>query len=281
MHQFIHSLYEEMKASLEEAALSAAGDPLQQAAQSCEAIQAVLQRLKAYMVRYDFKSKVEEIRFFKEIKPKFFCELIFYTELYHIELNKPMGGKKKLQSFLKRTLERFDDFLTRNRMLYSYYRTGQTTQDELFFIRDAGKEQQPVPHEYSLDLDPQFSTLHSSMLARMQAYEQLIEYIQQMMYNLAHPAWNAITPTNRPSLWTDSKTALIELAYAMHARGSINHGKGDIKTIVASLEIAFGVQVGNFYRAFQNMRIRKKNRTTYLDALKENLERHMDETDWG
>lgn len=45
------------------------------------------------------------------------------------------------------------------------------------------------------------------------------------------------------------------------------------------LEESFNVKVGNFYRVFQGQRIRKKSRTTFLDTLKENLIKRMDETD--
>ena len=44
-------------------------------------------------------------------------------------------------------------------------------------------------------------------------------------------------------------------------------------------ENAFNIKPGNFYRTFQNMRIRKKSRTNYLDLLKDNLEKLMNDTD--
>lgn len=81
--------------------------------------------------------------------------------------------------------------------------------------------------------------------------------------------------------WTDSKSALIELDYALHSRGAVNHGKSDVKMIISNMESLFNVEVGNFYRTFQSVRIRKKNRTIFLDRLKESLEKRMDETDMG
>ena len=81
--------------------------------------------------------------------------------------------------------------------------------------------------------------------------------------------------------WTDSKSALIELAYALHSRGAVNHGKSDVKAIITLMESLFNVQVGNFYRTFQSMRGRKKNRTIFLDSLKESLVKRMDDTDMG
>jgi hypothetical protein len=63
----------------------------------------------------------------------------------------------------------------------------------------------------------------------------------------------------------------------LYCRGSLNHGNADVKDIITELEYLFNVQLGNFYRTYFDMGIRKKSRTPYLDSLKETLERRMDE----
>jgi len=81
---------------------------------------------------------------------------------------------------------------------------------------------------------------------------------------------------------TDTKSGLIELLYALYATGVINHGKATVKDIAILLEQALNVNLSNYYRAIQNMRIRKINRTKFLDLLKSNLEKYMDGVDeWG
>tara|TARA_B100000965_G_scaffold405066_1_gene437738 strand:- start:1432 stop:1773 length:342 start_codon:yes stop_codon:yes gene_type:complete len=79
--------------------------------------------------------------------------------------------------------------------------------------------------------------------------------------------------------WTDSKVALIELMYALHARGVFNHGRADLKEISKCMEDTFGVDLGQYHRTFLEIRIRKTGRTKFLDSLHESLIRRMDEAD--
>ena len=279
MQKFVRVLLEEMKVSLEQVSNSSENN-LRQSASSCQVVQQALHQLKDHVLNEGFKSEADEIIFFKEIKPVFLSELIFYSELYQVEANQPMGSTESVLNYFEKNLDGLDDYFTKNRSLFTYVKTGQTINDEIFFLRNADKDSVLLNPEYSLDIDPEFSTPYSSALAKLLAYERLEEHIRHLYYEYKNPDYFMATASvQKAGVWTDSKTALIELAYAMHARGSINHGKGDIRTIITKLEAAFGVKVGNFYRAFQNMRIRKKNRTVYLDALKEHLERHMDESD--
>ncbi len=72
---------------------------------------------------------------------------------------------------------------------------------------------------------------------------------------------------------------LIDLLYAFRSRGSLNNGTIDVKDLAALFENTFNVKLGNFYRTFQEIRIHKNSRTTFLDKLKELLVRRMDESD--
>ena len=78
---------------------------------------------------------------------------------------------------------------------------------------------------------------------------------------------------------TGSKVALIELLYALQRIGSCNYGKLDLKQLANHFENTFNVELGNSCRVFQEMRIRKTNRTTFLDQLKDRLIRRMDESE--
>jgi hypothetical protein len=77
--------------------------------------------------------------------------------------------------------------------------------------------------------------------------------------------------------WTDSKIAAIELIYALHSSKSINRGQVDIKDIAAVFERGLHIQLGDLYRAFIEIQIRKKDRTKFLDTLKDGLIQRMDE----
>jgi hypothetical protein len=52
-------------------------------------------KLKQFILSYRFRNEMEEITFFKEIKPKFCYRLIYYRKLYNIEMNRPAGVDKQ------------------------------------------------------------------------------------------------------------------------------------------------------------------------------------------
>lgn len=68
--------------------------------------------------------------------------------------------------------------------------------------------------------------------------------------------------------WTDSKTALVELMYAVSK--SINHGKLPMNHLAQSFEHFFCIDLGNFYDTLQDINIRKEP-AKFLHTLIENL----------
>lgn len=277
MKEFVQRLLIEMELSIKEVSKETSHS-LQKAERCCLVVNEILNRLKVFMVDYVFLNIEEEVLFFKNFKPSIYKELIFYSELIYIEAKKPIGKKEQIKSYFPHVLDQIQEFFIRNHQLYIYYQLGKSDQDGKLFLRDS-KPISLIP-DYAQDYDPIFSTVNSSKLAKIMAYEALTDYIRKTVQRLE--MGNGME-TIESSLhkWTDSKSALIELAYALHSRGAVNHGKSDVKMIINIMETLFDVQVGNFYRTFQSMRIRKKNRTIFLDSLKDSLEKRMDETDMG
>ncbi|OJW05106.1 MAG: hypothetical protein BGO52_21760 [Sphingobacteriales bacterium 44-61] len=81
--------------------------------------------------------------------------------------------------------------------------------------------------------------------------------------------------------WTGSKVSLIELIYSLQSVGVVNNGSADIKMLTAFFERTFQVELGNAYNVFQEMRLWKKARSSFLDSMREQLLRRMDEADKG
>lgn len=79
--------------------------------------------------------------------------------------------------------------------------------------------------------------------------------------------------------WTESIVSLIELMYALQARGVFNNGTADLKEVAAFFEDTFGIELGQYHRTFLEIRIRKTGRTKFLDSLHESIIRRMDEAD--
>jgi len=75
--------------------------------------------------------------------------------------------------------------------------------------------------------------------------------------------------------WTDSKAALTELIYALQYGGVLNNGLIGVKEIAEKFEQIFQVELGNYYHCFNEIRLRKKNRTALLDHLREKVLQKM------
>lgn len=75
--------------------------------------------------------------------------------------------------------------------------------------------------------------------------------------------------------WTESKTALTELIYALHSQGAF--GNSDIVAIAKTFESTFNISLGDFYHTFMELKSRKINRTKFLDSLRDALIRKMEE----
>jgi len=279
MENFTSSLYAKMNEALEQIAMTSE-NIIQRAERSYKVVEQILRELKEFIIHYTFKDKHEEIRFFKEIKPMFQKELIYFWEVFQSEVWKPPVGKDEIIMHYKIGATRADIYFKMYNDLYTYYRTGSCEHDEQYFLRNNAKPGMITPISLS-DMDPRFSTVYSYQFAEIQAYEQFSNYLQQCVYRLERPGMEPIKDESKKSrtVWSDSKADLIELAYGIYARGSVNHGKADIKEIITAFELIFNVNLGNFYRTFQNLRIRKKNRTPYWDAAKNDLIKTMDNTD--
>lgn len=79
--------------------------------------------------------------------------------------------------------------------------------------------------------------------------------------------------------WTGSKVALIELLYALHTEGVFNNGASDLKDIAEYFENIFNIDLGQYHRAFLEIRMRKSDQTKFLNSLKEKLVKRMENTD--
>jgi len=272
------AIYEAMRDALDQIAMTSE-NILQRAMQSYRVVEQALAQLKKYIISYHFTDKQEEIYFFKVIKPMFLKELLYYMEIFQVESWKPPVGREEEIAHYRIGAHRADIYFKRYNELYTYYRTGSTVHDEQYFLRES-KTDLITPISMS-DTDSRFSTVYSFQFAKLQAYEEFSNYLHRCIYNLEHPGVpvSETDKTRSALIWTDSKSALIELGYGIYAKGSINHGKADIKQIMTALELAFNISLGNFYRTFQNLRIRKKNRTPYWDGAREDLLKSMDKTD--
>ncbi|MDD3039528.1 RteC domain-containing protein [Bacteroides sp.] len=244
-------------------------------------IRPLFEELRDYTHKYDFRDDEEEIYFFKNIKPLILSKLIYYNDIYTLELRKPNGNKEVVKDHYKKKQAAIVDFCNNNLDFYQYYRSKATHLDRYYFLR--GHENYKLCHNCGLlDKDPLFSSCCDHRVAKMLAYDMLEIYLQQRLQDVERievvETSRAFLPDN-PFRWTSTKVAAIELGYAIFAAGVLNNGNADIKEIMTYIEASFKIDLGDYYRTYLTIRERKRDRTTFLNSLIEKLLRKMDEND--
>jgi len=241
-----------------------------------------IKTLKKLVVEIGFENQKDEIYFFKTLKPQVNSKLFFYMSVFDFQTSRPEGNIEYQLKALRRKQKSVKSYLQENREIYQYYRSGSIQLDHQYFLR--GKSDLLLlaknPHIFE---DPLFSTSHDYIFSKVIANENLLSYLGKEIHNLSYNKQkkcdNNSMVMDFNAVWTDPKIALIELLYAFDSLGSINRGNIDIIKLSKYFEQVFSVDLGDIYHAFGDMKLRKKERTKYLDSLKNALIKRMDESD--
>lgn len=243
-------------------------------------LQDILTDLRNKLQSYVFPSKEDEISFFKIQKPELLGRLLYFYKIYCIEMQCPTGSNEVIKLHINRELDNLTYFFNCNLDFYQYYRSHSTTYDEYYFLR--GKiDIRLCTDSAQFDKDPNFSTGYDYKVAQILANEMLRIYLNKKLQKLESESFierNRTISTRIPIRFTGKKAALIELGYALVSSGDINHGNIEIKEFMNYLSAMFNIDLGGYYDAYIAMKERK-DRTSYLNKLIENLTKRMDEDD--
>ncbi|SHE71734.1 RteC domain-containing protein [Dysgonomonas macrotermitis] len=269
MEQFVKKLHEEVVSYLQ-GIDNQAEDNLAKAKKGILILEDVFHRLKSFIVEgYEFKSKEEEIKFFKEHKPKLFCNLIFYRKIYNLEMHRPTGGGIIQQDYFRKELDHINDYFHKNLDFYHYYRSDNTFMDEIFFLRGQNTEILLHLETFYFERDPLFSTNCDFKIAKILANNMLESYIRDEIEKLENKDYelkNYFQPKTKIT-WTGTKAELIELIYALIEVKVFNHGRASLKEVVCYFENIFNIELGaNPSRTFIELYIRKIQ-TAFINKL--------------
>jgi len=255
-------------------------EPILYAEQAIKRLITILEKLKTAFLNHQFKNKLEEIDFFRNVKPQFAAKLIYYNDIYNIETNKPFGSKKAIRKYYNAELTKLETYFTENVEFYKYYRTGNRNLDNKYFIRGKHDVRHTLDSFY-FQADHRFSTSHDYKVARILANDSIKIYLEteiSKLDNKENPNTTA-TPLPKTQKWTGSKVALVELIYALHTEGVFNNGASELKEVTTFFESVLDVDLGQFNRTFLEIRSRKSERTKFLNTLKEKLILRMNDAD--
>lgn len=211
-------------------------DPIDKAERGIQYSKETLERLRTIVINSGFEDQKSEISFFKIVKPHVCSKLLYYIKLFGIEMKRPRNGAKSQIKYLSSQVEKLEIFFNDNLEFYNYYRRGATYLDEQYFLRDKSNIRL-LPNIIHYVEDKEFSTIHDSTVSTIMAYDMLVIYLNKEIYKLKDI--KSTKHLSRPSkplsilTWTNSKTDLIELIYALDSSGAINNGSADIKEVAS------------------------------------------------
>lgn len=279
LQELTTNLYVEMDKRLSEININES-NVIQRLKSSSSAILQLLSRLKGYIVNYKFNDKSDEVNFFKNIKPKFLSKFIYFRKAFEIQSRLPLSSIEGEKTFYLNELDKISDYEKENKEFLSYYRANSTLFDEVYFARRE-PDSWLLLNLDSFETDPRFTTLYDIKISKILAFESLTEFIKSAISKLeaANDFRREYNPDIHKLKWTASKVSLIELLYALQSSSSVNNGSTDLKNLATLFENIFDIDLGNYYRVFQEIRIRKQSRTTFLDSLRTQLIKKMDDAD--
>lgn len=233
-------------------------------------------RLKAFITTYEFGSDAGEIHFFREVKPRLFCNLIYHRKVYNMEMNRPTGSEEVQVEYLHKQQARIKDFFDKNLDFYKYYRSGSTHLDEYYFKRGV-QDTFLNPESFYFERDPLFSTGCDFKVAKILANERFEVYLKSAFDELQQDKVPRIPELPKEKhTWTSGKIDLIEIIYAFEALGCTNHGKVTLKDMSSYAEFMLNIDLGNVSRGFYDLCIRT-NPTQFLDRLRNALKKRVDD----
>jgi hypothetical protein len=252
------------------------------AVDSCKS---ALLEMRNIVFKNGFDNQKDEIEFFKNIKPKIYGNLIYYTNIFSVETTRPKSSIEVQQKYLIFELDKIQTYFHDNLEFYQYFLCQTTNLDDHYFVREMAEIRPSIGSLYFL-IDPIFSTSHDHTVAVITAYNMLSVYLNKELEKLDSKCEKCDNIENEEGdifdfefYWTDSKVALIEMIYGIHSTKAINHGNIDIKVLVKVFEKLLHIDLGDIYHAFAEMRLRKKDRTKFIDYLKNRLLGRMDDSD--
>lgn len=251
--------------------------PISRLTTALHLIQETSKNLKELVETNSFENQLEEINFFKKIKPVFYASKIFEIDFYQFTIKTPMGDNSEIMIYYKEELHEIQRFFKLNIFHYKYYLLGLSDLDNLYFLRNA-----LIPagliHEMP-EQDSSFSSSHDYLFAKFLAYERLQMHILNQIKVLNNIQLPAVSVTESSALkWTGEAINLVEVAYGIWLTGQLNNGNATITDIITWFEEKFQIKIGRAYRRWTEISGRKRiSSTKYIDAIRDSINKRIDE----
>jgi hypothetical protein len=242
-----------------------------------------IQQVKNYVTENGFKNTDDEIDFFKNTKPRLFRNLVFYKWLERIESFRPKYNQEKQIEYLKKNIDKIYEFYDEIKDFMEYYNSGRTHLDNLYFTR---YQTEIVLNNRSSNylIYPEFCTIHDDTVAKILAYQQLENYLGNEIRKLTEPKAKIKVGTDSEitgpkEKWTSNQVDYVEMLYAVKELGAINNGQTTVQKLHQLFSKILIVPDIDIYEKYQDIKSRKKNKTVFIDKLRDTLRSKIDKSD--
>jgi RteC protein len=220
-------------------------------------LEEVITGMKISLRRDAFPDREAEIRYFKVDVPAVYGAHMYYLKLLYLEMTGQYLDRERFKALLKTELQATDDFFARHAELLRYTESHDPSWQTCLYTRRGQGEW--LPEETAVYIGEDM-TIGSYWTARKRASAGLRWWIWAKLANLED---EGIIPPGmekgKPGLsWTSAIIDLAEVVYALHLKGSFNHGKVTLKEVMEWFAQQFGVNLDNFHARLNEIGQRKK-----------------------
>ena len=146
-------------------------------------------QLKERTKEKPFKDDIEEIEFFRNVKPAFTRHIEFYVMLSGSLPFIPLERDEAI-TFWEEEMKRFPRYCAKNELFVAYYESGQRYQDSLYFLRRHW-DQRIGPMAAMYDIDTELLTSYDPLVRSYEAHKMYYEFARErkelLDRNKVHP----------------------------------------------------------------------------------------------
>jgi len=277
MHPKIEVILDELNAKLH--AAEQLKNPLDRVNEVVSILHETCISMREYIKSSGFNNHLEEIEFFKTVRPVVLSRLIEEGIEYNLMLNKPITTVELQIQYLEEQLISFQGFFRINSFHYQYYKNKLNDRDEQYFLRSAGPLDVPLTDIPENDSD--FTTPMSGMFSKFIAYEHVQRFILHQITLIKQPELDFPADNFDPAAdlrWTGDAVNMIELVYGIYLTGQLNNGNVSLNQVVRWMEKNLKVTIGNIQSRFAEISSRKRvGPTKYIDQIKQAILKKLED----
>lgn len=228
----------------------------------------LLGEFKKEIINNGFKSISEEIYFFKYTKQIPLKYLIYFSEIRSFEIQFPKAGKDSQREYIIKKIKKVNRFFIHNMDFIQYIDSEYCHFDEEYYTREFLDHYRIATSKFYFQ-DPDFFTPRDMLLGKSIAFNCLVTYLEDRLYNLELRLMETGLQIKRTEklIWPFTNTDWVELVYAISSAGVTKQNGLSINKTSKLMQEFFDFVPKDLYKTYQHIKYRKNSKTLFLDYL--------------